>query len=387
MKKTVETFEAFSAGCATQLNLGANESGAMTALSNGMSEEEGVNGAPEPARKRQLTLILVAVVAVASAVSHGLVAWLKIETTSGHAWQIGPPQSKTVAYLAGSSLSGDAIAWNQVRDALDLRLGGWGVAGSSPWEWEAFQKKASDSKLQFLVVSPYDLNEEFLCDFHADVVSPAATIQDLWNSKSDWHFCKRVLSGYPLRYVRLLFPTVGRSQGVMAGLRDKAKALLGHNGASDEGAAGPTLSFGKEEDVPAYKREKISSWDSARILRKLALMRNACQGRHVFNGPKNLAFMRMLQQGEKQGSVVVVVLPVSPTYMKEFMTPEVTKRYQEALALAQKSAPQTQWIRLDSVQALYSNELYSDFVHMNPDGKKIATEAFLSQLPALISSN
>jgi len=45
----------------------------------------------------------------------------------------------------------------------------------------------------------------------------------------------------------------------------------------------------------------------------------------------------MLQQAEKQGSVVVVVLPVSPTYMKEFMTPEVTKRYQEALALAQKN--------------------------------------------------
>jgi len=73
MKKTVETFEAFSASCATQLDLGANESGAMAALSNGMSEE-GVNGAPEPARKRQLTLILVAVVAMTSAVSHGLVA-------------------------------------------------------------------------------------------------------------------------------------------------------------------------------------------------------------------------------------------------------------------------------------------------------------------------
>jgi len=95
----------------------------------------------------------------------------------------------------------------------------------------------------------------------------------------------------------------------------------------------------------------------------------------------------MLQQGEKQGAVVVVVLPVSPTYMKEFMTPEVTKRYEEALALAQKSAPQTQWIRLDSVQALHSNDLYSDFVHMNPDGKKMATEAFMSQLPKLISSN
>src|SRR5689334_22217741 len=204
-------------------------------------EEENGNGVREPSRKRQLALILVAVVAMASAVSHGLVAWLKIETTSGHAWQIGPPRSKTVAYLAGSSLSGDAIAWNQVRDSLDLRLGGWGVAGSSPWEWEAFQKKASDAKLQFLVVSPYDLNEEYLCDFHADVVSPAATMQDLWNSKSDWAFCKRVLSAYPLRYVRLLFPTVGRSQGVMAGLRDKTKALLGHKGASDEGAAGPTL--------------------------------------------------------------------------------------------------------------------------------------------------
>src|SRR5262245_39452075 len=123
MKKTVE---AFSPNSAIQLKLGANESGATTALANGVSEEEGLNGAPESSRTRQLIVILVTVVAVASAVSHGLVAWLKIETTSGHGWQIGSPQSKTVAYLAGSSLSGDAIAWSQVRDTLDLRLRGWG---------------------------------------------------------------------------------------------------------------------------------------------------------------------------------------------------------------------------------------------------------------------
>jgi hypothetical protein len=335
----------------------------------------------------QLALILLAVSGLCSMASHFLVRWLKIETRSGHAWQIGSAESKTVAYLAGSSLSGDAIAWDQVRTALDLRLAGWGVAGSSPWEWEVYQKNAADAKLQFVVVSPYDLNEEFLCDFHADVVPPTDTIGDLWKSKSDWHFCKRVLSSYPLRYVRLLFPTVGRSQGVMAGLREKASSLLGRTGGSDEGAAGPSLSFNNEDSVPAYKKEKISAWDSARILRRLALMRNACQGKHDFNGPKNLAFTRMLQQGQRQGSLVVVVLPVSPTYMKEFMTPEVTKQYEEALAQAQKSAPQARWIRLDSVAALHSNDLYSDFVHMNPNGKKIATEAFMSQLSAMLSSN
>src|SRR5437667_427295 len=79
-----------------------------------------------------------------------------------------------------------------------LRIEGWSVAGSSPWEWETFQRRAPDVGLTFLVVSAYDLNEHFICDFHADTVPPTHTLADLWQSEADWHFAKRVLTQYPL---------------------------------------------------------------------------------------------------------------------------------------------------------------------------------------------
>jgi hypothetical protein len=58
----------------------------------------------------------------------------------------------------------------------------------------------------------------------------------------------------------------------------------------------------------------------------------------------------------------------------------VKQEFEEALAEAQRSAPQARWVRLDQLGELNSNDYFWDLVHMNVYGQKIATKAFLAQV-------
>lgn len=324
-------------------------------------------------------IIISVVVAITAIISRSITASLGIETTPSGYWVTGPGAGRASVFLAGSSLAGDGLAWKEISDVLNLRIEGWGVAGSSPSEWERFQHLATQAKVTVLVVSSYDLNEYFLSDFRAEVVPLGQTIKDLRQSRADWPYSKRLLSLYPLTYLRMLYPTAGRSDGVMVGVRENLRKLV-RAVFPLESEAGPTLSFNETASTQEYKKEKISSWSSGRMLRRLASLRSACQGKHAFNGPKRLAFLRMLRQAQEQGRAVVVVLPVSPLYTKEFLTPEVKREFEEALTEAQHSVPKARWVHLDQLNELNSNEYFWDLVHMNSYGQKVATEAFLGQL-------
>jgi hypothetical protein len=320
---------------------------------------------------------------IGAIISHSIIAWLGIETSFGGHWVIGPGDGKPSIFVAGSSLAGDGLSWVRISEVLNLRIEGWGVAGSSPCEWERFQHQAKETQLTFIVVSPYDLNEHFLCDFRAEIVPLRQTFKDLWDSRANLHFFKRLLSLYPLTYVRMLLPTAGRSEGVMVGVREKLKKLAG-TVFPMESEVGPTLALDESVLAQEYKKEKIDNWDPGRTLRRLAGMRSACQGLHAFNGPKRLAFRRMLRQGQEKGRVVVVVLPVSPIYTREFLSSEVKLKFEEVLAGVRRSFPQTIWIRLDQVDELNSNEYFWDLAHLNTYGQKIATGVFLGQLRKLL---
>jgi hypothetical protein len=330
-------------------------------------------------RRSQLTIILCTVALITAIVSHGIIMWLRIQTSFGNYWKIDQRDNKYTAFMAGSSLAGDGISWVHVSDVLNMRIEGWGVAGSSPTEWEYFQRKSSNKELAFIVVSPYDLNEYYLCDFRAEVVPLVQAIADLWHSKADWPFCKYVLSQYPLAYIRKLFPTAGRSDGVMVGLRERLRYIVKELYPM-QAESGPTLSLNGKDSTPEYKKERISEWDEGRKLRRLAGLRSASLNRHAFNGPKRMAFQRMLSHAKEGGHVVVVVLPVSPAYAREFLTPEVSREYEEALIEMQHTASLQTWIRLDKIIQLNSNEYFWDLVHINIYGQKIATAALLEEM-------
>jgi hypothetical protein len=109
-------------------------------------------------------------------------------------------------------------------------------------------------------------------------------------------------------------------------------------------------------------------------------MRSENGGRHAFDGPKKLAFERMLLRAQQQGRVIVVVLPVAPVYVREFVTSEVARNFENVLVEAQQVCPEAQFVRLDQLPALNSNDYYIDLVHLNNAGRRIATEAFVNWL-------
>ncbi len=330
-------------------------------------------------RKLQFAIVWTVAIAISAFGSHILINWLKIETTSGRPWSIAPANGRPMAYLAGSSLARDGLSSERITKELDVGICGWGIAGGSPFEWEVFQPRATEARMSLIVVSAYDLDEANLCDYRADLVPFTHTLRALRASQADWSYTKRSLSQYATRWLRLLFPTLGRSKGVMGDLRIKLSKVLSRSPA-DESEAGPRLSVGTETAVPEYRKGRISDWSKAKTLGKLSAVRSALQGNQSFSGPKKLALQHMLQYGDTRGRVIAVMLPVSPAYAGEFTPPVLQRQFEDSLADVQRSAPRAQWVRLDQLPALNSNDNFYDLVHMNPSGQKIATEAFLSWL-------
>ncbi len=336
-------------------------------------------------RRSQLIIIICAVVSLTAIVSHCIIAFLGIGTTHGSHWVAGPGKHEPSVFMAGSSLAAEGLSWRRIGDVLNLRIEGWGVAGSSPSEWEQFQDRATHANLTVLVISPYDLNEYFLCDFRGEVVPLTQTITDLWQSRKDWPFCKRLLSLHMVTYLRGLFPTLGRSDGVMAGVREKLTRIAGAVSPIDSEAR-PKLPFNQAASAQEeFIKERVSDWSEGKVLRRLTAMRGVFQGKHTFDGPKRLAFARMLRKALRQGRAIVVVLPVSPLYSREFLTSEAKREFENSLAGLQHSAPQSHWIRLDQIDELNSNDYFWDLVHMNLYGQQIATKAFLAQFEKLSS--
>ena len=177
-------------------------------------------------RARQLVLTLTAATVIAVLGSHALAAWLKVLTKAGIPYSYGTPTPDSTAYLAGSSLAGNGISWDEAAAQLQLEIQTWGVPGGSPLEWEQFQTKAPGAQASFIVVSAYDLEESRICDFRADVVPLGTTIAGMRDVHADWPEMKRTISQYPLKWLRNLFPTLGRSTGILGALRIKINRLI-----------------------------------------------------------------------------------------------------------------------------------------------------------------
>ena len=323
----------------------------------------------------RLALILCMAMAIASATSHAVIGWLGIGTSHGGYRHYGSKDLQALTILHGSSIAWDGIDWEYISKELGGAIETWVTAGSSPAEWEVQHRRSPQVNRVFIVVSPYDLNEYWLCDFRADIITLRQTIKDLQYCGTDRQLCKRILSQYPQMFVRKLFPTVGRSNGIMVGVRAKLHELASGRASMDVIDA-PKLGSTSTSEVV----EKVSDWSPARLQRRLVLMRTGFQGKHWFNGPKKEALARLLDRAGLQGPVVMVVMPVSTIYQKEFLAPRVIGEFEKTLAELQHRNPQTRMVRLDHFSAFKDDDLFSDLVHLNMYGQRIATAAFLNQL-------
>ncbi len=326
-------------------------------------------------RRRQLVALVLVPLALTSLASHLTIGFLGIETSPRFREPIGRPGGSNTICAAGSSLTFYGLDWDKIAAVTDRPVTKCGVPAASPCELELIYETVPNPDITVVGISVYDLNEYFLSDFRSEVVPLKAAIRDLGASGADWPFTKRVVSQYLLSWLRILFPTAGRSTGVMVGMRAKARGLLGKARSGSE--TGPSLNALS----PAAAR--IEDWPPGRMWRNLASTRASCQGRIGFGGPKRLALKRLLSRAVQRGRAVVVVLPVSPPYYNEFIDEDVSLLFENLLAELKRSTSEILWVRLDLVSELHSTRYYWDLVHLNVEGQAIATEIMIHRLKEL----
>jgi hypothetical protein len=334
-------------------------------------------------RGGRFVLTLILATAIAAVGSHWVASWLKVKTQAAEPFVIGKPTGNPPAFLAASSVGGYGISWGQIATQLDSQILTWGIAGGTPIEFEQFQKKVPGAKNTFIVISTYDLDEARACDFRAAIVPLGETIDTLRAEHANWNYSKQVLSQYPMTWLRTLFPTLGRSRGLMGATLIKVEDIIKRSAAKSDTMAGPTINFEKGVAGDEYTQQKLSDWSVSKVAGKLVAERVDFKGAHTFDGPKKVALERMLQFAVQRGHAVLVVIPISAAYTKEFISPKLVDRFEAALAEIQSSSPQTQVVRLDQVSGLGDDENFCDLVHMNVGGQKLATDALQAQLRQL----
>jgi hypothetical protein len=332
--------------------------------------------------RRQFFLILVASVTAASIASHIAVAWLGLSTSNSSSYHHGNAFTPPPINALGSSLTFYGINWETVSESTRRPVNGTTGPAASPAELDIIAPAFGPGDLTVIGVSAFDMNERSLSDFRADTVPFLQTISDLRASGTNWELTKRTLSQYPRKFVRLAFPSAGRSLGVMVGVRSKIRAgfnLLRTAQTHQNNPAQPSIGSSFEVD------ETIASWKSDRLLRNVALMKARLRGgQHSFSGTKSIALDRLLSRASQNGPALLMVMPLSPAYRAELLTAEDAAAFEARLRRIQQDHPSVSLLRLDQMQDLSSNELYWDLVHLNTRGKRLATAALLAQIqPAL----
>ena len=87
-----------------------------------------------------------------------------------------------------------------------------------------------------------------------------------------------------------------------------------------------------------------------------------------------------LVQAERQGRVVVVVLPISRYYTDAFLDKASIAAFENALSEAMATAPEARLVRLDQVPEISDNKYFLDLVHLNSSGRQVITPVFLKEV-------
>ena len=326
--------------------------------------------------RNRLLVIILGVLAITSVASH-LVAWsCSLVMRLGEPLRFGTGHTGDTAVVAGSSLTFYGFAWAQVATALNVNVMGLAVPGASPRELEVLLRHAPTARYTFIGISTFDTNENQLSDYRARIVPLREELASLWSAHVDWVHAKRDLSQYPMEYLRLLFPTAGNSRGIMVSVRGMLRKVF-HTGPQNDTSEAAAIT-----DQDNTHTDSIDSWPAARVHRNLADVRAAEGGGFEFHGIKRESLFRMLHNAAAQGRVVVLVIPESPVYRAEFLTPDVRRQFDELVADAQSQEPKALWIRLDKVPDLDSRKYYWDLVHLNAFGRAVATKVLFSRLAA-----
>ena len=328
-------------------------------------------------RRAQFAAILLAVTLLTSLLCHGAARLLHMRQNVVDRARIGPDTPGAPVLITGSSLTFFGVSWREISRRIQRPLITRSVGGASPCELETLALEVPQATRVIIGVSIFDLNENNLSDSRANLVPLSRTLGDIHHSIMDWPYKKRVIWSYPLPWVQRIFPVAGRSTEIMVGVREIGRTLL-HRGAAPPAAEEGKLTFTTDEE--AIRPEKVSDWDAGRVKRNLSQLRASGVASSRFDGPKSLALERILAAPNRAETPVVLVFPVSPPYRETFADAAAVARFETALRQLHERIPGVLIVRLDRDPALQPAEIYWDLVHLNNDGRKIATQLVADSL-------
>jgi len=304
-------------------------------------------------------------------------SWLKFSEHLPTYRRIGPISGPQV-FCAGSSLLVWALSWPKISEYLGQGIEDWTVAGSSPEVWDVFLQRSRETNITIVGISAYDLNEMRLTPDRATYVPLSETLSDLWSFKIDTDLRYRLLSQYAMKYLRLVYPIAGDADKVLVALRRKAAEQLGLKVSLDEheGVLAEQTGVLNVQDATS-----LNEWSAARIVRRLAALRAENHGLHQFtNGPKSRALLRLLSRARRRGPVVVIVMPVSEAYAREFLDDRSMAAFETAVSGAMAVIPDATVVRVDRLPGISDHRFFADLVHMNSEGRRLATSLFLKEV-------
>lgn len=337
---------------------------------------------------RRLLGTAAAVLVLSAGLSHLTAAALGVSFASVSRLSVRPELGGRPLALLGSSIALYGLDHDALAAARRRPLRAWFVPTGSPAELEALQPEVPADATTIVGISIYDMNELVLADRRAELVPIRRAVADLRASDADWPFAKRVLGQYLLQGATRAFPTAGKSDLVMIGLRRGAgEAVAGRwpfgraaSAPPAGGGATPAVNF-DPRGVPERERT-LDEWSLDERLRSVANYRAAGRDRHRFFGPKHLALRRLASAAATRGDAVVVVFPVSPLYGGEFLDPTARDGFERELADLARAVPAVSVLRLDRDPDLRSERAFRDLVHLGPEGRRHATGAVAGLLPS-----
>lgn len=325
---------------------------------------------PHKRGRRELALVLAAAVLLASAASHGLARWLGIRVEPVEVMQMVPETGRPGIAVGGSSLTYYGVGWEAMAGRFGVGVQTNAAPSASPAELEFTPLVGSPARVRVLGMSLYELNEANLSDARPVLVPLSTTLGDLRSSAVPWAFSKNLLSRYPREALRQAFPTAGRSMHVMVGLRSKASQWL-HRG----GPALASVQGGSEE-----QKQRLADWPQDRVLRNAAGMNSVLNHEQRFDGPKRRALERILASAAPDRPLLVLVLPVSPTYQRLVAGPGAQSDCNQMLQETLRPRPGLSVLRLDQLPALQEDAVFCDLIHLNLEGRAIATPLVEEQM-------
>ena len=322
---------------------------------------------------RQLVWLILIVLLLTAAGSHSVLNLLGIRENPIRRWTVGAEQPGRPVLMLGSSLAYFGLSLSNVSTQMKQPLECRWVSSASACEMEILSREVPEARNTIICLSLYEQNERILCDYRSEIVPLSQTAGDLWNSSLEWPFAKRILAQYPLKYVRVVFPTAGRSLLVMFATKARLMGLI-------QGTYLPAKIT--EVDFNDASPGSITNWTAPHLMDQVTVIRNLSQGIHQFDGPKRRAFHRLVADASRRGRVTVIVFPVAPEYRRELVSKEALAQFEQSLTSVRNAAPRARWLRLDQLPELDDSSCYRDLAHMNPKGRIIATEAVRQALEA-----